>query len=53
MGDGAADLRRSGGACSGLRGRQFSRKESAMYYGYGLGGIILLVFVVMLLTGRL
>jgi hypothetical protein len=31
----------------------FSRKESTMYFGYGLGGIIMLVVVIMLLTGRL
>jgi hypothetical protein len=28
-------------------------RKSAMYFGYGLGGIIVLVLVVMLLTGRL
>ena len=29
------------------------RKERTMYFGYGLSGIILLVVVVLLLTGRL
>jgi hypothetical protein len=43
----------AGGPWSGLRGRQFSRKESTMYFGYGVGGVILLVVVFMLLTGRL
>jgi hypothetical protein len=46
-------LHRSGARVSGLQGPQLSRKESTMYFGYGLGGIILLVVVVMLLTGRL
>jgi hypothetical protein len=27
--------------------------EKAMYYGYGIGGIILLVLLILLLTGRL
>jgi hypothetical protein len=28
-------------------------KEILMYYGYGLGGIILLIVLILLLTGRL
>jgi hypothetical protein len=31
-----------------------SRKEvHTMYYGYSLGGVILLILVILLLTGRL
>jgi hypothetical protein len=28
-------------------------RRCAMYYGYGLGGIVLLVLLILLLTGRL
>ena len=30
-----------------------ARKEVRMYYGYGLGGVVLLVLLILLLTGRL
>jgi hypothetical protein len=35
-------------ACSRLIGRRY-----AMYYGYGIGGIVLLIVLILLLTGRL
>jgi hypothetical protein len=29
------------------------RRESRMYYGYGIGGLILIILLVLFLTGRL
>jgi uncharacterized protein DUF3309 len=29
------------------------RKEGTMYYGYSVGGVILLILLILLLTGRL
>ncbi|HEV7734288.1 MAG TPA: DUF3309 family protein [Candidatus Binatia bacterium] len=30
-----------------------SPQEALMYYGYGFGGIVVLILVILLLTGRL
>jgi len=31
----------------------WNKKEFAMYYGYGIGSVVLIVLLVLFLTGRL
>jgi len=38
------------GVCDGHAQRS---REEQMYYGYGLGGILVLILIILLLTGRL